>query len=61
MGDVLKRTKVYIGSHDKANNNDKIFIHGNVYGGNDVSGYINLTDKAAGEDVEFIDNEVEGE
>ncbi len=59
MGDVLKRTKVYIGS--STIDNKDIFIHGNVYGGNDVSGYINLTDKAAGEDVEFIDNEVKGD
>lgn len=59
MGDVLKRTKVYIGS--STIDNKDIFIHGNVYGGNDVSGYINLTDKAAGEDVEFIDNEDEGD
>ena len=62
MGDVLKRTKVYIGSDKADNTNKDIFIHGNIYGGNDVSGYINLRDKAAGgEDVEFIDNEEKGD
>ncbi len=59
MGDVLKRTKVYIGS--ATGDNKDIYIHGNVYGGNDVSGYINLIDKSAGEDVEFKDNEEAGD
>ena len=45
MGDVEKETKVVIGSQDSKTStfgNDDIYIHGNVYGGNDVSGAINI-------------------
>ena len=46
MGDVLKSTTVNIGSKDAASSstytNSDIYVHGNVYGGNDVSGYINV-------------------
>ena len=46
MGDVLKATKVRIGSNTpdatSALNNSDIYIHGNIYGGNDVSGYVNV-------------------
>lgn len=50
MGDVFKSTNVIIGyegtSTSELSNKD-IFIHGDVYGGNDVSGYVNVTlDKA---------------
>ena len=46
MGDVLKSTNVNIGSKDAASSavyhNSDIYVHGSVYGGNDVSGYINV-------------------
>lgn len=47
MGDVLKSTTVRIGDNKPATSphtysNADIFIHGNVYGGNDVSGYVNV-------------------
>lgn len=45
IGDVEKETKVVIGSQDSKTStfgNDDIYIHGNVYGGNDVSGAINI-------------------
>lgn len=45
MGDVEKETKVVIGSQDGKTStfgNDDIYIHGNVYGGNDVSGAVNI-------------------
>lgn len=47
MGDVLKSTTVRIGNNKPATSphtysNADIFIHGNVYGGNDVSGYVNV-------------------
>ena len=45
MGDVEKETKVVIGSQDSKTStfgNDDIYIHGNIYGGNDVSGAINI-------------------
>lgn len=46
MGDVLKGTTVRIGTNTpdatSALNNSDIYIHGNIYGGNDVSGYVNV-------------------
>ena len=46
MGDVLKSTKVNIGSNEDTSSstfkNSDIYIHGNIYGGNDVSGYVNV-------------------
>ena len=47
MGDVLKSTTVRIGDNKPATSphtysHADIFIHGNVYGGNDVSGYVNV-------------------
>lgn len=48
MGDVEKGTNIVIGSHqeDKTSTstfgNDDIYIHGSVYGGNDVSGAVNV-------------------
>ena len=46
MGDVLKGTTVRIGTNKpdatSALNNSDIYIHGNIYGGNDVSGYVNV-------------------
>ena len=46
MGDVLKGTMVRIGTNKpdatSALNNSDIYIHGNIYGGNDVSGYVNV-------------------
>lgn len=59
MGDVELAAKVNIGA-DNAPANENIHIHGNVYGGNDVSGYVNLKDKADGNDIEFQDNGGEG-
>lgn len=46
MGDVIESTNIKIGEHNIAANsrftNNDVYIHGNVYGGNDVSGYINI-------------------
>ena len=52
MGDVIKRTEINIGRTKTALaaespspfTNQDIFIHGNIYGGNDVSGYVNIND-----------------
>lgn len=55
MGDVEKSTTVNIGTHNSSAtssestkstfSNQDIFIHGNVYGGNDVSGFVNVVEK----------------
>lgn len=46
MGDVLKGTTVRIGTNKPDTTstlkNSDIYIHGNIYGGNDVSGYVNV-------------------
>ena len=45
MGDVLKSTTVNIGSETTPSTgftNKDIYIHGSIYGGNDVSGYVNV-------------------
>lgn len=45
MGDVEKGTNIVIGSQEGKTStfgNDDIYIHGNVYGGNDVSGAVNI-------------------
>ena len=61
MGDVIKSTEVKIGNQTSAGTassseselgNKDIFIHGNVYGGNDVSGYVNVSVKNG----DFTDN-----
>ena len=52
MGDVIHSTVVNIGNSSVQNSNKAIFIHGNVYGGNDVSGYVNVSAK----DGDFTDN-----
>ena len=56
MGDVLNGTAVNIGNPSDQNSNKAIFIHGNVYGGNDVSGYVNVSVK----DGDFTDNNGSG-
>lgn len=69
MGDVKEATHVIIGSDNSTTgsttggpsgtskfNNSDIHIHGNVYGGNDVSGYVNITAEENG----FRDNCGEG-
>lgn len=63
MGDVEKSTTVKIGtqnpsaaSSESTFSNKDIFIHGNVYGGNDVSGYVNVVQKNGN----FTDNEGTG-
>ena len=63
MGDVEKSTTVNIGtqnpsaaSSESTFSNKDIFIHGNVYGGNDVSGYVNVVQKNGN----FTDNKGEG-
>ena len=63
MGDVEKSTTVNIGtqnpsatSSENSFSNKDIFIHGNVYGGNDVSGYVNVVQKNGN----FTDNEGTG-
>lgn len=56
MGDVLKSTTVNIGTDGSSTSgftNNDIYIHGDVYGGNDVSGYVNVTLDNAGY---FADN-----
>lgn len=65
MGDVIESTTVNIGtqtspetaptSESELGNKD-IFVHGNVYGGNDVSGYVNVSVK----DGDFTDNNGSG-
>ena len=42
MGDVLKSTTINIGQKSTDNTNNSIYIHGDIYGGNDVSGYVNV-------------------
>ncbi len=59
MGDVEKTVNVNIGTEGAATNDD-IHIHGNVYGGNDVAGYVNLKDKDATGATVFQDNGGEG-
>lgn len=56
MGDVIHSTAVNIGNSTVQNSNKAIFIHGNVYGGNDVSGYVNVSVK----DGDFTDNNGSG-
>lgn len=63
MGDVEKSTTVNIGtqnpsaaSSENTFSNKDIFIHGNVYGGNDVSGYVNVVEKNGN----FTDNKGTG-
>ncbi len=56
MGDVIDSTSVNIGNPSAQNSNKAIFIHGNVYGGNDVSGYVNVSVK----DGDFTDNNGSG-
>lgn len=56
MGDVIDSTAVNIGNSSAPNSNKAIFIHGNVYGGNDVSGYVNVSVK----DGVFTDNNGSG-
>lgn len=56
MGDVIDSTAVNIGNPSAQNSNKAIFIHGNVYGGNDVSGYVNVSVK----DGVFTDNNGSG-
>ena len=46
MGDVLENTNITIGTDEEVDatpfTNADIYIHGDVYGGNDVSGYVNV-------------------
>ena len=66
MGDVEKSTTVNIGTQNSSAtssestkstfSNQDIFIHGNVYGGNDVSGYVNVVEKNGN----FTDNKGSG-
>ena len=56
MGDVIDSTAVNIGNPSAQKSNKAIFIHGNVYGGNDVSGYVNVSVK----DGVFTDNNGSG-
>ena len=41
MGDVENSTNVTIGTGN-ATTNKELYVHGSVYGGNDVSGYVNI-------------------
>ena len=53
MGDVLKSTTINVGSKGASNNNKDIYIHGSIYGANDVSGYVNIGLNATTK--EFVD------
>ncbi len=59
LGDVEKTVNVNVGVSNTADH-ESIHIHGNVYGGNDVSGYVNLKDEQEGTDIEFQDNGGDG-
>ena len=59
MGDIEKTVYVNIGTEGAAAN-ENIHIHGNVYGGNDVAGYVNLKDKDATGATVFQDNGGDG-
>ena len=41
MGDVENNTNVTIGT-ENATTNKELYVHGSIYGGNDVSGYVNI-------------------
>ena len=58
MGDVILSTEVNIGKDSETSTytHRDIFIHGNVFGGNDVSGYVNVNDA----DGYFAENGGEG-
>ena len=61
MGDIMKTTEVNIGTMTTdataPYSNADIFVHGDVYGGNDVSGYVNVALDKSGY---FIDNGGDG-
>ena len=79
MGDVILSTKVTIGTPNSSAtssestkstfSNKDIFIHGNVYGGNDVSGFVNvsvkngnLTDnKGTGTNINIYGGKIDGD
>lgn len=43
MGDILNSTNIKIGKEGSGTNNHKdIYVHGSIYGANDVSGYVNI-------------------
>ena len=48
MGDVINSTNISVGSGASGNTNADIFIHGSIYGGNDVSGYVNISKDTEG-------------
>lgn len=53
MGDILNSTNIKIGKEGSGTNNHKdIYVHGSIYGANDVSGYVNI---GLDEDGEFKD------
>ena len=56
MGDVENSTNVTIGTNNATTNN-QLYVHGSVYGGNDVSGYVNIK---LDNDGFFADNGGEG-
>ena len=49
MGDVLKSTTINVGKNTEETNNKDIYIHGSIYGANDVSGYVNIVLNENGE------------
>ena len=61
MGDIMKTTRVNIGTETRdassVLSNADIFIHGNIYGANDVSGYVNVV---LDEQGYFADNSGDG-
>lgn len=56
MGDVENSTNVTIGT-DNATTNKELYVHGSIYGGNDVSGYVNIK---LDDDGFFADNNGSG-
>lgn len=56
MGDVENSTNVTIGT-DNATTNKEPYVHGSIYGGNDVSGYVNIK---LDDDGFFADNNGSG-
>ena len=56
MGDVENNTNVTIGT-ENATTNKELYVHGSIYGGNDVSGYVNIK---LDDDGFFADNNGSG-
>lgn len=70
MGDVEVATNITVGNKTTGGDKDNIYIHGNIYGGNDVSGYINMslnnggyfqeTDAGGGTNISIYGGNIDG-